>query len=61
MIKVSLRLLKADLQVAERLPSLNCDAAPGLSMIISESYIYLLGRHRRQPAAHSALRGDKSI
>jgi hypothetical protein len=28
MIKVSLRLLKADLQVAERLPSLNCDATP---------------------------------
>ena len=29
-------------------------------MIISESYIYLLGRHRRQPAAHSRAPGATS-
>jgi aerobic carbon-monoxide dehydrogenase small subunit len=29
-----------------------CGVTPGLSMIISGSYICLLGRHRRQPAAH---------
>jgi hypothetical protein len=30
-------------------------------MIISESYIYLLGRHRRQPAAQSRAPGATVI